>query len=130
LGVAEFRDSRNTRAWAHTMNRFGGAPVRYTPPGTVPFVPGYWERLWTDPAFHRDLRCRWQELRRGPLQIGIVSAMIDGWAEQLAAAQPRDGALWGNPPANAYAGEVESLKQFLAKRLTWMDANLPGTCPP
>jgi len=128
FGVAEFRDGRNTQAWAHKMNRFGAERVPSYPGLKVPYVPAYWERLWTDPAFRQDLRCRWQELRKGPLQEASLNAMIDGWVEQLKLAQPRDAAVWGNPPANAYLGEVESLQAFLAKRLAWMDANLPGRC--
>ena len=128
FGVAEFRDARNTQAWAHRMNRFGGEPVSYDPPRQLPYVPAHWERLWTDPAFHQDLRCRWQELRQGPLQMRTLHAMIDGWADELTEAQPRDASVWGNPPANAYAGEVESLKDFLVKRVAWMDSNLPGRC--
>ena len=27
------------------MNRFGAEPVSYNPPGEVPYVPEYWERL-------------------------------------------------------------------------------------
>ena len=128
FGVAEFRDARNTEAWAHQMNRFGGVRVSYDPPGLQPYVPQHWERLWADPAFHRDLTCRWQELRRGPLQLTTLTASIDAWVQELLPAQPRDAAVWGNPPANAYFGEVISLKEFLEKRLAWMDANLPGTC--
>jgi hypothetical protein len=128
FGAAEFRDSRSTDAWAHQMNRFGTAPVRYDPPGQVPFVPAYWERLWTDPAFHQDLRCRWRDLRRGALHLDALNLLIDGWAGQLALAQPRDAARWGNPPANAYADEIRQLKEFLRRRVAWMDAHLPGAC--
>ncbi len=128
FGAAEFRDSRNTRAWAYKMNRFGGEPVPYSPPGKLPYVPAYWERLWSDSAFQQDVRCRWQELRRGPLALAQVNAQIDAWAEQLAGAQPRDGALWGNPPANEFGNEVRMLKEFIANRIAFMDASLPGKC--
>jgi hypothetical protein len=129
FGQAEFRDARNVEAWAYTMNRFGGEPVRYDPPGRQPYVPEFWQKLWSDPAFQHDVRCRWDELRKGPLTWPRISARIDGWATQLAtSAQPRDGALWGHPPPNAFAGEVDTLKSFLSKRLQWMDANLPGAC--
>ncbi len=128
FGAADFRDARNTQAWAHTMNRFGVVRVPSDPRREAPYVPVHWERLWTDTAFQQDLRCRWQDLREGPLQLSALHSMIDGWVEQLADAQPRDAAVWGNPPANAYAGEVESLKAFIGKRLVWMDANLPGRC--
>jgi hypothetical protein len=94
----------------------------------IPFVPAYWERLWSDSAFQNDLQCRWRELRRGPLRETALHAMLDGWVTTLLPAQPRDAAVWGNPPANAYAGEVATLKAFLSARATWMDANLPGRC--
>jgi hypothetical protein len=128
FGVAEFRDARNTQGWAHTMNRFGGERVLYDPPGKIPYVPEYWERLWTDEAFQRDLKCRWQELRNGPLRDDALNGMIDGWLDELSVALPRDAARWSELPKNAYSGGEESLKNFLGKRLAWMDANLPGTC--
>jgi len=128
FGVAQFRDARNVQAWAHTMNRFGAERVLYDPPREVPYVPEYWERLWTDPAFHRLLRCRWQELRKGPLRVETLNAMIDRWVEQLAVARPRDAALWSALPKDGYQGGDEALKAFLGERLAWMDANLPGTC--
>lgn len=128
FGVVDFRDARNTQAWAHTMNRFGAERVPYEPPGQAPYVPEYWERLWTDSAFHRDLRCRWEELRKGPLQTAGLNAMIDGELDQLAVALPRDHALWRTLQKNSYHGAGDSLKEFLGKRLVWMDANLPGRC--
>jgi hypothetical protein len=128
FGVAEFRDARNTGSWAHTMNRFGTLPVPYEPPGEVPYVPEYWERLWADPAFHQGLQCRWQELRNGPLHLDALNARIDRWLEQLAVAMPRDAARWPDLPKNAYTGGEESLKAFLTARVAWIDANLPGRC--
>ena len=128
FGVAEFRDARNTEAWAHTMNRFGGERVNYDPPREVPYVPEHWERLWTDPAFQDALRCRWQALRKGPLHLDTMNAKIDGWLEQLAKVFPRDAARWSDLPKNAYTGGAESLKVFLDKRVAFMDANLPGRC--
>jgi len=128
FGVAEFRDARNTQAWAHTMNRFGAERVPYDPPRENPYVPQYWERLWADPAFHQDLQCRWQELREGPLRLETLNARIDQWLQQLAVAMPRDAARWRDLPKNAHTGGEESLKTFLAQRVAWMDANLPGRC--
>jgi hypothetical protein len=128
FGVVDFRDGRNTQAWAHAMNRFGGERVPYDPPGTAPYVPEFWERLWSDPAFHQQLRCRWQSLRDGPLQLDRLEATIDRWLEQLSVALTRDHALWKDLPKNSYHGDGEKLKKFIGKRLAWMDANLPGRC--
>jgi hypothetical protein len=128
FGAATFRDGDHTDAWAHAMNRFGSEYVPYDVPGRVPYVPAYWERLWTDPAFHTDLKCRWRQLRAGPLRLARLHADIDAWAARLSLAQPRDGAVWKNPEKDGYAAEIASLKGWLDKRLPWMDANLPGTC--
>jgi hypothetical protein len=108
------------------MNRFGAERVLHDPPGEVPYVPEYWERLWTDPAFHQRLRCRWQELRKGPLRMDALNARIDRWVKQLGVARPRDAALWSDLPKERCGDEA--LKEFLGKRLAWMDANLPGSC--
>jgi len=128
FGVVEFRNGRNIESWAHTMNRFGGQPVALDPGREAPYVPEFWERLWTDPGFHQALRCRWHELRQGPLRLPGVHGLIDGWVEQLQPVLARDAALWPDLPKNAWTGGADSLKMFLEKRMTWMDANLPGRC--
>ncbi|MGE0445052.1 MAG: CotH kinase family protein [Vicinamibacterales bacterium] len=130
FGTVEFRDARNTQTWAHTRNRFGGEPVPYSPPGRAPYVPEYWERLWSDPGFQGDLRCRWQELRGGPLQLESLAETIDAWTRQLSPALARDAARWPDLPKSNYRDGIVLLKDFLAARLAWMDANLPGTCAP
>ena len=124
----EFRDGRNTQTWAHTRNRFGGEPVPYDPPGQTPYVPEFWERLWTDAAFHQDLRCRWQQLRQDVLRPEALHAMVDGWAADLAVSLERDTARWPDLPKSQYRDGIVLLKDFLAARVAWMDANLPGAC--
>jgi hypothetical protein len=128
FGVADFRDSRATNVWTHTMNRFGRLPVPYDPPRETPPVPAYWERLWSDPTFVRDLKCRWEELRAGPLSIASLNGRIDTWAGELSQAHPRDSALWHDADESGYRGELDYLKSWLEKRTAWMDANLPGSC--
>lgn len=128
LGVVDFRNGRNVQSWAHDMNRFGGQPVPYDPPGTAPYVPEYWERLWSDSAFQDRLRCRWQELRGTTLTSGRLETMIDDWHDEVAGALARDWALWSMLPKNSYHGADVTLKEFLRKRLAWMDVNLPGRC--
>lgn len=126
FGVADFRDARRTDVWTHRMNRFGTEGVRYDPPGRVPYVPAYWERLWTDPAFHTHLQCRWQELRDGPLLLANLTVRIDDWTAELASAQPRDDAAWNQ--TDSYQDVISNLKAWLSDRLAWLDENLPGTC--
>lgn len=128
FGIAEFRDARNIESWAHTMNRFGGEPVAHDPTRKAPYVPEFWERLWTDPGFHQALRCRWQDLRQGPLRLPDVHGTIDRWVDRLEEVLARDAARWPDLPKNTWTGGADFLKTFLEKRMTWMDANLPGRC--
>lgn len=127
FGSTKVREAHRTDAWAHQMNRFQpGDPVPYDPPGLMPHVPAFWERLWTDPAFHEDLRCRWNALRDGPLHLDAITSRIDRLRSELALAQPRDDARWGI--AAAYDERVNRLKTWVSARLAWMDGNLPGSC--
>jgi hypothetical protein len=128
FGVAPFRDGQRTDIWAWRMNRFGSEPVPYNPPGRVPHVPAYWEKLWMDPGFQNELQCRWRELRRNVITTTNVNAKLDAWTRQVTAlAQPRDQARWNNVGAG-YQNEVNALKSWIDRRIRWMDANLPGTC--
>jgi hypothetical protein len=128
FGAVEFRDARNIESWAHTMNRFGGQAVALDPTRKAPYVPEFWERLWTDAGFHHALRCRWQQLRQGPLELQTMHGMIDGWVTRLEMVLARDAALWPDLPKNAWTGGADALKTFLARRMAWMDVNLPGRC--
>lgn len=128
FGSPDFRDGRRTDVWAHSMNRFGAERVAYAPPSEVPYVPAYWSRLWSDPAFQTDLRCRWQELRQGPLAEGRITSRIDTLVQELTPALSRPGPLGSNPKRDGYRDEVDDLKSFLTRRLAWMDTNLPGRC--
>jgi hypothetical protein len=127
FGIADVRDTDRTDVWAHQMNRFPpGVRVAYDPPGLVPHVPPYWERLWSDAAFQADLRCRWNALRQGALHLEAIGAHIDRWTRELSQAQPRDDTRWAL--TEPYAARVNRLKTWLAARLAWMDQHLPGTC--
>jgi hypothetical protein len=109
------------------MNRFGpGVRILYDPPGVVPHVPAYWERLWSDAAFQEDLRCRWNAARQGPLHLDTIAAHIDRWMTELSQAQPRDDSRWAL--TEPYAARVNRLETWLAARLSWMDRHLPGAC--
>lgn len=127
FGSTPVRDGHRTDVWAHRMNRFApGEKIAYEPPGILPHVPAYWERLWADRAFQTELRCRWDTLRAGPLRLDAISARIEQWRSQQAAAQRRDDARWGI--AEAYDQRLARLRTWMSARLSWMDGNLPGAC--
>ena len=119
----------------------------------LPIVPFYWQRVQSDAAFRRDLRCRWQEHRRagGSLDLARIEATIDAWKAQLVPlAVPRHFAKWpalrayvwpnpykvdpssapqaGDSAAQFFEKEASWLKGWMGRRLRWLDANLPGTC--
>jgi hypothetical protein len=103
----------------------------------------YWHKIWGyyrpgDPSFHSDLKCRWLELRKGPLKVEHVHALIDGWVKVIAPAQKRDNQRWKYigkvtgfdvPALPSFEAEVAFFKNWLAGRIGWLDKNLPGTCP-
>jgi hypothetical protein len=127
FGNISLGNNYRTDVWAYQK------PFRPPPDN----VPSYWTRLWGDPAFQAALKCRWLELRKGPLAKAWLDARIDGWVAQLKDAERRDHARWPvigmkifpNYYSGAtYADEVAWMRDWIGKRLAWLDANLPGVC--
>jgi hypothetical protein len=118
----------------------------------MPTVPFYWDRLWQDPAFVNKLKCRWQELRKGPFSMAFVDAHLNDWKQQLEPlAMPRHLAKWpqllhmvdhepyvvdpttapraGQTPIQFFESEIAWMRAWIDKRLKYLDSALPGTCP-
>lgn len=108
---------------------------------------GYWiNKMTTDPWFVNQLHCRWISLRSGALSNTKVLGAIDSMYTLLTVngAASRDSAqwnvlgsyVWPNSPyysvPNDYKEVVDSMKSWISKRLTWMDANMLGSsaCAP
>jgi hypothetical protein len=125
-----FREARRTDIWAYEMNRFN------LPGQTWDYVPIHWQKLWKDPAFLDQLKCRWKELRRSVLFLPNINAKLDTLSRRVALAEPRDHARWPTvikpprrPPLFAtYKEYVDDLRDWIRKRLAFIDANLPGSC--
>lgn len=101
-------------------------------------VPFWWAKMLQDPAYTSLLKCRWQALRAATLHTDTLLNMIDSIAAVLDEAKDRHFFVlpilgvqtWANPapiPAD-FAGEISSMKAWITSRLTWLDANMPGTC--
>ena len=83
-------------------------------------------------------RTRWRELRRGPLATENIHGQIDEWAALLSEAADRNFNRWsGVRPRNVFGGgfqgEVNLLKDWLARRGDWIDAQFveaPRISPP
>jgi uncharacterized protein Usg len=98
-------------------------------------IPFWWDKLYQDGAYRNKLAARWHELRSGQLQTTRVISFIDSVANVLnTESQQRNFQRW--PVLNTYvwpnyyvgptfASEVSWLKNWIASRLNWMDANMP-----
>jgi hypothetical protein len=99
-----------------------------------------WARIWADPAFQNAVKCRWSELRKSRLiDPAALAARIDEGVKMIAEAEVRHHAKWkvigqnvppleGSVRQPTYAADVQYLKDWLRKRIVWLDANLPGAC--
>jgi hypothetical protein len=95
------------------------------------------ERLYADPGFTRAVAARWRELREQGLATRIATD-IDrwyGWIESSGAATrnferwPILGSVQPWDPSEAanrltYESEVQSLRDWFAARIAWMDAHI------
>jgi hypothetical protein len=128
FGVVNLGTSFRTDAWLYKQVRAA--------PENVPF---FFLKLWTEPAFQKAVKCRWQELRKGPLDRTALFAKMDRWHTELAPALKRDQEKWKTIGVKVssvvyYTGktfeeDVAWMKDWIDKRLKWLDGNLPGTCP-
>ncbi|MGI4871341.1 MAG: CotH kinase family protein [Janthinobacterium lividum] len=116
--------------WAYNFNSVCG-----TDDHQVPF---WWQRLLQDPAFTAALKCRWTDLRKTTLHLDTLNKFIDANVAQLTEARTRHFTAWPilgvytwpnpTPIPATYPAEITALKNWMTQRLTWLDANMPGTC--
>ncbi len=99
---------------------------------------GWYIRLLEDTLFANELRCRYDDLRRSILSETYIHQKIDSVASIVDESQNWHYTVWGNmgvatgtgevqAPSQTYAEEVQRLKDWYDRRLTWLDANMPGT---
>lgn len=101
-------------------------------------APGWYIRLLEDTLFANELRCRYDDLRRSILKESYIDTKIDSVAQAVNESQVWHYQTWGHlgsatgtpevqAPSQTYAEEVQRLKDWFHRRLTWLDANMPGT---
>ena len=106
-------------------------------------TPFWWKRLLEDSAYSEQLAVRWAELRNTQLATDQVVGHIDSVATLLnEEAQARNFTRWPILGEyvwpNAFVGEtyqeeVDWMKDWVTRRLSWLDENLPQptiTVPP
>ncbi|MBN1482263.1 CotH kinase family protein [candidate division KSB1 bacterium] len=97
--------------------------------------PSYWDKLWADDEFFNQVAKTWVEYRQGLIQADKIIAYIDSVANYLSEAQARNFEKWpyllgqfvwretpGFEERDTFQKEVDYLKDFLIKRLDWLDA--------
>lgn len=100
---------------------------------------GWYVRLQQDTTFSNELRCVYDGYRQTILSNDYLFNYIDSIGELVQNAQTRHFQKWPvlgisgpapdlGPVATTYYGELDSLKNWIATRLEWLDANIPGNC--
>jgi hypothetical protein len=88
----------------------------------------WWDRLFEDPVFWQKYADRWFELRQGPFSTENLNFLIDSMTDELKEAQVRNFNKWRSvaPRFGGFQGEINHLKDWLARRTAWVDTQLAG----
>lgn len=90
----------------------------------------WWYRLMQDPAYRDAVKLRYSILRRGILHSDSIMAFIDTQTSYLGNAIDRNFQKWpilnqyvwpNSDVRNTYSAEVFFLKEWISRRLAWMD---------
>jgi hypothetical protein len=100
---------------------------------------GWYIRLLQDSTFQNELRCTYEQYRQNILDTTTIFSYIDSIGTTVQNAQARHFQKWPllghtgpdweiEPIAATYNAELDTLKNWINKRLLWLDANIPGLC--
>lgn len=103
------------------------------------YSPNWMKRLFQDPNFSNQTKCRYEKYRKTVLNDENIHGMIDSIASLVSEAQTRHfqkydilGRNVGAPEIDhqpqTYQGEIEKLKQWVSTRMQWLDSSIPGNC--
>ncbi len=122
-------DNTDGSGWAHLVN---DCP-------TDNYSCGWYLRLLQDSTFVNELRCTYDQYRATELSYERIAAFIDSVGARVQNAQARHFEKWpilgtSGPAPEVFAcaathhAELDTLKNWIAQRLAWLDVNLPGVC--
>ncbi|KXK41805.1 MAG: spore coat protein CotH [Bacteroidetes bacterium OLB11] len=124
--------------WAYNL---GGAC-----PNESSLAPFWWRKLTTDNLFMSDLKCRYQNFREPDQTLDTTKIFF--YIDSMSSYLNQNGAItrnftqwpiWNTPIVNEptpmapdYATEISNLKQYIRKRLIWLDNQWqrPASCFP
>ena len=127
FGNVNYCDAETTSGWSYKFNDVCG--------GDNWKVPFWWNRLFEDPAFVSKLKNRWSDLRTNILSDQNLQDRIDEITNFLIEhnAPRRNFDKWtiigqyvwpNNYIGNNYGEEISYLKNWLEKRVKWMDEEI------
>ncbi len=106
-----------------------------------PMIPFWWQRFISDNDYVLQRRARWAQMRQANLRDDRLWATIDSLANEVtccgaearnAQAWPRWGVwVWPNYyVSSSYEDEIDHMKDWLVKRIKWLDNIFHYTPPP
>jgi hypothetical protein len=122
LGNADYCGGNNTAGWAIDFNNIC--------PNDGWVNQFWWQKMWLDLQYRRQLKERWAELRSNTLSDASVLHLLDSLTSLLQESQVRNFQrwpvlntyLWPNPYCcGTYAGHTNYLRTWLLNRMIWMD---------
>ncbi|MCH2225294.1 MAG: CotH kinase family protein [Crocinitomicaceae bacterium] len=128
FGNADYCDADLTTGWQYEFDDVCNFSTA---------IPFWWERLLDDPGYRNGLRCRWDELRQGPLHTDSILNFIDAQANYIEEARLRNFTRWpiigtyvnwNGFVGQTYQQDLDYLKTYITDRAAWMDSNIPGNC--
>ena len=92
-----------------------------------------------DPVFQNRLKCRWTSFRQSFMHTDSIKNWIVEDTTFLSNALQRNFDKWDyfigesiwiepDPIPQSYEEEISTMISWIAERLNWMDANMPGDC--
>lgn len=127
--------------WDYNFALDCGRPTSMATEGwQYPLRPGasdWFPKLMTDPAFVAALTARWKVLRQGLLSEAAIEQRIQALTAPLQQAAARDLQRWpvaqvfsnaqqySGPTASDWQGQVDAIREWIPKRLAWMDTQFP-----
>ncbi|MDX2362015.1 MAG: CotH kinase family protein [Crocinitomicaceae bacterium] len=128
FGNADYCGANTTTGWQYNFDQVCDFST------SIPF---WWKKLLQDPNYENGLRCRWEELREGPLKTENINNFIDSVATHIEDARIRNFQRWpiigvyinwNGFVGQTYEEDLQYLKTYMEQRSVWIDNNLGGTC--